>query len=105
MAIAQDPLPEEEFEAFLLSGNEGLWELHDGVWVETPGMTWDQRAAVVKPALQLRPQSPESAVRLQAENRVRCPATTVLQPDVMVIPELLLLIGLPCGRHPAGGAS
>ena len=40
MAIAQHRLTEQDFEAFLLSGIEGLWELHDGVLVEKPPMSW-----------------------------------------------------------------
>jgi hypothetical protein len=39
VAVAQR-MSEQEYEAFVLSGVEGLWELHDGVLVEKPGMSW-----------------------------------------------------------------
>ncbi len=87
MAVPQHQLTNEDFEAFLLSGIEGHWELHDGVLVEKPGMTWDHQVAMVELASQLRIWLPRHAFRVQVESRVRRPEATVLQPDVMVIPE------------------
>jgi hypothetical protein len=40
MAVAQR-MSEAAYEEFVLSGVEGLWELHDGVLVEKPGMSWE----------------------------------------------------------------
>ncbi len=39
MAIAQHRLTDQDFEAFVFSGIEGQWELHDGILVEKPAMT------------------------------------------------------------------
>lgn len=87
MATTQHRLSEQDFEAFLLTGIEGHWELHDGVLVEKPGMTWDHQDAMVNLAMQLRTQLPRNRYRIQFESRVRRPEATVLQPDVMVIPD------------------
>lgn len=87
MTIAQHRLTEEDFEAFLLSGIEGHWELHDGVLVEKPGMTWNHQNVAFELGHQLRLQLPKGRFRIQLESRVRRPEATVLQPDVMVIPE------------------
>ena len=87
MAIAQHRLTEQDFEAFLLSGIEGHWELHDGVLVEKPAMTWDHQNVMINLAVQLRQQIAREMFRVQVESRVQRPGATVLQPDVMVIPE------------------
>ena len=87
MTIAQHRLSEQDFEAFLLSGIEGHWELHDGVLVEKPAMTWNHQVAMMNLAVQLSLQVDREAFRVQVESRVRRPAATVFQPDVMVIPE------------------
>ncbi len=87
MAIAQHQLTEQDFEAFLLSGIEGLWELHDGVLVEKPALTWDHQVVMINLAVQLNRQLAREAFRVQVESRVRRPEATVLQPDVMVIPD------------------
>ena len=87
MAIAQHRLTEQDFEAFLLSGIEGHWELHDGVLVEKPAMTWDHQNVMLNLAVQLNQQIAREAFRVQVESRVQRQEETVLQPDVMVIPE------------------
>jgi Uma2 family endonuclease len=87
MAIAQHRLTEQDFEAFLLSGIEGQWELHDGVLVEKPAMSWDHQNVALELGHQLRLQLPKNRYRIQLESRVRRPEATVLQPDVMVIPD------------------
>jgi Uma2 family endonuclease len=87
MAIAQHRLSEQDFEAFLLSGIEGLWELHDGVLVEKPPMSWEHQNVAFELGHQLRLQLPKERFRIQIESHVRRPEATVLQPDVMVIPE------------------
>ena len=40
MAVAQR-MSEQEYQEFVLSGVEGVWELHDGVLVEKSGMGWE----------------------------------------------------------------
>lgn len=87
MAIAQHRLTNEEFEAFLLSGIEGQWELYDGVLVEKPPMSWEHQNVAFELGHQLRLQLPKQRFRIQIESHVRRPEATVLQPDVMVIPE------------------
>jgi Uma2 family endonuclease len=87
MAIAQHRLSEQDFEAFLLSGIEGLWELHDGLLVEKPLMSWDHQVVMMNLAFQLSRQVTREAYRVQVESRVRLPEATVFQPDVMVIPD------------------
>jgi Uma2 family endonuclease len=78
MAIAQHRLTKQDFEAFLLSGIEGLWELHDGVLVEKPAMSWDHQNVMMNLALQLRLQLPKNRFRVQFESRVQRPEATVL---------------------------
>ena len=39
MAVAQR-MSEQEYETFVQSHPGGRWELHDGVLVEKPGMSW-----------------------------------------------------------------
>lgn len=87
MVIAQHRLSEQDFEAFLLTGIEGHWELHDGVLVEKSPMTWDHQVVMFNLALQLGRQVDREAFRVQLESRVRRPEATVFQPDVMVIPD------------------
>ncbi len=87
MAIAQHRLTEQDFEAFLLNVREGHWELHDGVLVEKSPMSWDHQVVMINLAMQLGQQLSRDAFRVQVESRVRRPEATVLQPDVMVIPD------------------
>lgn len=87
MAIAQHRLTEQDFEAFLLSGIDGHWELHDGILVEKPPMSWDHQVVMMNLALQLGRQIPRESFRIQVESRVRRPEAMVFQPNVMVIPE------------------
>ena len=84
MAVAQR-MSEQEYEAFVLSGVEGLWELHDGVLVEKPGMSWKHLDIVTE--LVLSSESTRShQVPVFAEGRVRRPTDTIFLPDVMVLP-------------------
>ena len=87
MAIAQHRLTDQDFEAFVFSGIEGQWELHDGILVEKPAMSWDHQNVALELGHQLRLQLPKNRYRIQLESRVRRPEATVLQPDVMVIPD------------------
>lgn len=87
MAIAQHRLTKQDFEAFLHSGIEGNWELYDGILVEKPPMTWDHQNLAFELGHLLRLQLPKDRFRVQVESRVARPEATVLQPDVMVIPQ------------------
>jgi Uma2 family endonuclease len=85
MAIAQR-MSEAEYEKFVLSGAAGLWELHDGVLVEKPGMSWEHLDAIAELVALLRQQLDRTRFRAFAESRVRRPTDTIFMPDVMVVP-------------------
>lgn len=85
MAVAQR-MTELAYEEFVLSGVEGLWELHDGVLVEKPGMSWEHVDIVAELITLLRLQLDRTQFRAFAESRVRRPADTIFMPDVMVVP-------------------
>mgnify|MGYP002336076366 CR=1 FL=1 len=86
MAVAQR-MSVEAYEDFVLSGVEGLWELHDGVLVEKPGMSWRHLDIVAELVYLLRSQLDRTKYRVFAEGRVRRATDTVLLPDVMVLPD------------------
>ncbi len=85
MAVAQR-MSEQEYEAFVRSGVEGLWELHDGVLVEKPGMSWKHSAIASLLGVSLQNQLDLDAYRVFFESRVRRPTATIFLPDVMVVP-------------------
>lgn len=85
MAVAQR-MSAEAYEQFVLSGVEGLWELHDGVLVEKPGMSWEHGGIVTELVYFLRHQLDPAEFRVFAESRVLRPAATIFMPDVMVVP-------------------
>jgi Uma2 family endonuclease len=85
MAVAQR-MSEQEYQAFVLSNPDGLWELHDGRLVEKPGMSWKHLDVSFELGHQLRLQLDRTQFRVFVEGRVRRPAATVFQPDVMVVP-------------------
>ena len=85
MAVAQR-MSEQEYEAFVLSGVEGQWELHDGVLVEKPGMSWKQMASAALLGFLLQSQLDLAEFRVFYESRVRGPTDTIFLPDVMVVP-------------------
>jgi len=76
----------QAYEDFVLSGVEGLWELHDGVLVEKPGMSWRHLDIVTELVHLLRGQLDRAPYRVFAEGRVRRASNTVLMPDVIVLP-------------------
>ena len=86
MAVAQR-MSEQEYEAFVLSGVEGQWELHDGVLVEKPGMTWKHGGIIARLShfLQLQLDWNEYQVRIN-EGRVRNSSDTIYIPDLLVVP-------------------
>jgi Uma2 family endonuclease len=85
MAVAQR-MSEQDYERFVMSGVEGVWELHDGVLVEKPGMSFRHGQIPVLLGHFLLSQLDWSAFSVVVELRVRRPAATVLMPDLMVVP-------------------
>jgi Uma2 family endonuclease len=85
MAVTQR-MSEQEYEAFVHSGVEGLWELHDGVLVEKPGMSWKHMAIASLLGVLLQNQLDLDEYRVFFESRVRRPTATIFLPDVMVVP-------------------
>jgi Uma2 family endonuclease len=85
MAVAQR-MSEQAYQEFVLSGVEGLWELHDGRLVEKPGMSWEHVDIVAEFVSLLRQQLDRTKFRALAESRIRRPTDTVFIPDVMVVP-------------------
>ena len=85
MAVAQR-MSEQEYREFVLSGVEGLWELHDGRLVEKPGMTWEHSGIVPLLAHYLLQQLDLDQFLVFVEGRVRRPETTIFMPDVAVVP-------------------
>jgi len=85
MAVAQR-MSEQEYEAFVFSGVEGLWELHDGVLVEKPGMSWKHSAIASLLGVLLQNQLDLDEYRVFFESRVRRATATIFLPDVMVVP-------------------
>jgi Uma2 family endonuclease len=85
MAIAQQ-MSEQEYEAFVLSGVEGNWELHAGVLVEKPGMSWKHTAIASLLGVFLQNQLDLDEYRVFFESRVRRTTATIFQPDVIVVP-------------------
>ena len=86
MAVAQR-MSEQEYEAFVLSGVEGAWELHDGRLVEKPGVTWEHGgiATFLAHFLLLQLDWSEYTVRV-SDIRARKPEDTIFIPDVAVLP-------------------
>ncbi|MGH2617291.1 MAG: Uma2 family endonuclease [Thermomicrobiales bacterium] len=85
MAVAQH-MSEHEYEAFVLSGIEGSWELHDGRLVEKPGMSWKHSAIASLLGFLLQSQLDLAEYRVFYDSRVRRPAATIFLPDLMVVP-------------------
>jgi Uma2 family endonuclease len=85
MAVAQR-MSEQEYEDYVLSGVEGLWELHDGVLVEKPGMSWKHLDIVAQLVRHLGNQLDGTEYRVFAEGRTRILSATIFLPDVIVVP-------------------
>lgn len=85
MAVAQR-MSEAAYEQFVMSGVEGAWELHDGVLVEKPGMSFRHGQIPAILAHLLLSQLDWNAYSVVFELRVRRPTATVFMPDVMVVP-------------------
>lgn len=85
MAV-QQRMSEAAYEQFVLSGPDGLWELHDGRLVEKPGMTWEHGDIAAYLGYLLQLQLDRAAYRVSHEWRVRRPETTIFIPDLVVVP-------------------
>ena len=85
MAVAQR-MTEQEYETFVQSHPDGQWELHDGVLVEKPGMTWRHLDFAFELGHVLRNQLDRDEYRVFVEGRARRPTDTVFIPDVMIVP-------------------
>ena len=87
MAVAQRQMTEQEYEAFAWSHPDGQWELHDGVLVEKPGMSFEHGQITVMLAHYLLLQLDRTKFLVSVnDNRVRRSADTILIPDVFVFP-------------------
>ena len=85
MTVAQR-MTEQAYEELVLSGVDGLWELHDGVLVEKPGMSWEHVDTIAELVTVLRNQLDRKQFAAVAESRVRRTTATIFMPDVMVVP-------------------
>lgn len=85
MAVAQR-MTEQEYETFVQSHPDGQWELHDGVLVEKPGMTWRHLDFAFELGHVLRYQLDRDEYRVFVEGRARRPTDTIFIPDVMIVP-------------------
>ena len=85
MAVAQR-ISEQAYEEFVMSGVEGIWELHDGVLVEKPGMSFRHGEIPVRLGHFLLSQLDWNEYSVVVELRVRRPTATVFVPDLMVVP-------------------
>lgn len=85
MAVAQR-ISEATYLEFVLSQPDGAWELHNGVLVEKPGMSWKHGQIPVLLGYLLIQQLDPAQFRVVTELRVRRPADTVFLPDLMVVP-------------------
>src|SRR5262245_39886970 len=85
MAVAQR-MSDAAYQDFVLSGVEGLWELHDVRLVEKPGMTREHMAIAAKLGVLFRNKLDFEEYRVFFEGRVRRPTATIFMPDVFVVP-------------------
>ena len=85
MAVAQR-MSEQQYEAFVLSGVDGLWELWHGVLVEKPGMSWKHLDVIAELVHLLRSQLDRTQYAVFSEGRARRPTETIFLPDIMVLP-------------------
>ncbi len=90
MAVAQR-MSEQAYEQFVMTGVEGSWELHDGVLVEKPGMTFEHGDTAFALGLLLGNQLDRRHFRIALNDwRIRRSATTIFIPDLVVVPIALV---------------
>ena len=85
MAVAQR-MTVQDYERFVMTGVEGAWELHDGVLVEKPGVSWNHGRIIHRLARQLLPQLDEEHEVRFNEGRALKPDDTIYIPDLLVVP-------------------
>ena len=85
MAVAQR-MTEQDYENFVQTHPDGQWELHDGVLVEKPGMSWRHLDISFELGHLLRSQLDRGEYRVFVEGRTCRPTATIFIPDVMVVP-------------------
>jgi Uma2 family endonuclease len=85
MTVAQR-MGEQDYVAFVASGIEGVWELHDGRLVEKPGMSWKHLNMIPFLIAAILPQLNPGIYRVVSECRVRRPPATVFLPDIAIVP-------------------
>ena len=75
-------MTEAEYEAFVLSGGEGLWELHDGRLVRKPNPSPEHAQFLERLAGQLRGQLDENDYQVRVnEARLQVPENTPTAPE------------------------
>jgi Uma2 family endonuclease len=85
MAVAQQ-VSEREYVEFVLSHPDERWELHAGVLVEKPGMSWEHLGAIGVLVGSLYQQLDLDEYVVFVNSRVRQPEATVFLPDIAVVP-------------------
>jgi Uma2 family endonuclease len=86
MAVAHR-MSERDYIAFVETGIDGAWELHDGKLVEKPGVTWQHGDIIERLGYLLRHQLDWNSYRVREnEGRLRKPKDTIFIPDIAVIP-------------------
>ena len=86
MAVAQR-MSEQAYQEFVLSGVEGVWELHDGVLVEKRGMGWEHGGLATFLAHLLILQLDRRQFWVAVNDwRTRHSPGTIFVPDVVVAP-------------------
>ena len=85
MVVAQR-MSEPDYIAFIESGIDGLWELHDGQLVEKPGMSWKHLNIISFLIGVIFRQIDLTEYRVLTESRLRRLTDTVFLPDIAVVP-------------------
>jgi len=85
------PISEEDYRWLALEDPRITWELHDGLLVEKPGMSFEHGDTGFYLAFQIANQVDRKLYHLRSNHgRVRATASTFFIPDVMVIPTAIL---------------
>ena len=75
-------MTEAEYEAFVLSGVEGLWELHDGRLVRKPDPSPEHAEFLERLARQLRGQLDENEYQVRVNDaRLQVPENSSTAPE------------------------
>jgi Uma2 family endonuclease len=80
-------LSEQDYQAFVLSGPGGTWELHAGRLVEKQALSGARGTVLARLARQLLAQLDAADFQIRInDGHVRAPADTILIPDLLVAP-------------------